>query len=99
MIHLLDRIKRELASWLVVYAVMVGNPRLVDAALYDHKKRKKNINKYPVCVYSRHDGITQKKYYTREEAKEIMAEMLIKKRCAWISERTQEKQWEAYPER
>ena len=41
MMNLLYRIKREIASWLVVYAVLVGNPKLVNAALYDHKKRKK----------------------------------------------------------
>ena len=57
------------------------------------------MNKYPVCVYFSHDGVIQKKYYTKEEAKEVMADMLMKRKCAWISERTQETMWEAYPEK
>tara|TARA_R110000824_G_scaffold305010_6_gene492805 strand:- start:301 stop:576 length:276 start_codon:yes stop_codon:yes gene_type:complete len=90
MMFLLNRIKRELASWVVVYAVMRGKPGLISAAMYNHEKRKKNINRYPICVYSKTNWSIRKRYYTHQEAKEAMAGVLVKKKCAWISEREQE---------
>jgi hypothetical protein len=87
MISWVKKAKKEIISWVVVYAVWRGNKELLNKSLYDHEKRKKNINKYPFCVYSKKRNGVRKKYYTQGEANEILFALLVDKKCAWVSER------------